>query len=95
GDFSKGRRIMSAMLPLMRVLEQGGKFVQCIKHGLSLRGLPVGPPRRPLMPLDKDAKRALAETVKIMDATIARIEAEAEAEGAAAAAPVRHLKAGE
>ncbi len=76
GDFSKGRRIMSAMLPLMRVLEQGGKFVQCIKHGLSLRGIPVGPPRRPLQPLNKDEKRALAETVKIMDAAIAKIEAE-------------------
>ena len=76
GDFTKGRRIMSAMLPLMRGLEQGGKFVQCIKHGLSLRGLPVGPPRRPLQPLNKDEKRALAETVKIMDAAIAKIEAE-------------------
>ncbi len=76
GNFDKGRRIMSAMLPLMRVLEQGGKFVQCIKHGLSLRGLPVGPPRRPLQPLNKDEKRALAETVKIMDAAIHKIEAE-------------------
>lgn len=76
GDFARGRRIMSAMLPLMRVLEQGGKFVQCIKHGLSLRGLPAGPPRLPLQPLDKDEKRALAETVKIMDAAIAKIEAE-------------------
>ncbi|MEL7348574.1 MAG: dihydrodipicolinate synthase family protein, partial [Pseudomonadota bacterium] len=46
GDFAKGRRIMSAMLPLMRVLEQGGKFVQCIRHGMALRGLPVGPVRR-------------------------------------------------
>lgn len=27
GDFQKGRRIMSAMLPLMRVLEQDGKFI--------------------------------------------------------------------
>ncbi len=78
GDFAKGRRIMSAMLPLMRVLEQGGKFVQCIKHGLALRGLPVGPPRRPLQPLNKEEKRALAETVKVMDAAIAKIEAEAE-----------------
>lgn len=76
GDFNKGRRIMSAMLPLMRVLEQGGKFVQCIKHGMSLRGIPVGPPRRPLQPLNKDEKRALAETVKIMDGAIAKIEAE-------------------
>ena len=79
GDFDTGRRIMSAMLPLMRVLEQGGKFVQCIKHGLALRGLPCGPPRRPLQPLNKDEKRALAETIKIMDAAINRIEAEARA----------------
>lgn len=77
GDFNRGRRIMSAMLPLMRVLEQGGKFVQCIKHGMSLRGLPAGPPRRPLQPLNKDDKRALAETVNVMDAAIATIEAEA------------------
>jgi 4-hydroxy-tetrahydrodipicolinate synthase len=32
GNFDKGRRIMSALMPLMRVLEQGGKFIQCIKH---------------------------------------------------------------
>jgi len=76
GDFATGRRITSAMLPLMRVLEQGGKFVQCIKHGLSLRGIPVGPPRRPLQPLDKEEKRALAETVTVMDRTIASILAE-------------------
>ena len=36
GKFDKGRRIMSAMLPLMGVLEQGGKFVQCIKHGCEM-----------------------------------------------------------
>jgi len=76
GDFDRGRRIMSAMLPLMRVLEQGGKFVQCIKHGMSLRGLPVGPPRRPLQPLNKEEKRALAETVAVMDRAVAAIEAE-------------------
>ena len=32
GNFNKGRQIMSAMLPLMNVLEQGGKFVQSIKQ---------------------------------------------------------------
>ena len=78
GDFTKGRRIMSAMLPLMRVLEQGGKFIQCIKHGMAIRGAPVGPPRRPLQPLNKEEKRALSETVKIMDAAIANIEGEAQ-----------------
>ncbi len=80
GDFSKGRRIMSAMLPLMRVLEQGGKFVQCIKHGLTLRGINAGPPRRPLQPLNKDEKRELAEVIDTMNKTIAAIEHESEAE---------------
>ncbi len=74
GDFTKGRRIMSAMLPLMRVLEQGGKFVQCIKHGLTLRGIQAGPPRKPLQPLNKDDKRQLAHVIKTMNATIERIE---------------------
>ena len=76
GDFDKGRRIMTAMLPLMSVLEQGGKFVQCIKHGLSLRGIPVGPPRKPLQPLNKDDKRALEQVVKVMNTTIEAIEKE-------------------
>ena len=39
GDFAKGRRIMSAMMPLMRVLEQGGKFIQTIKHGVTMNGI--------------------------------------------------------
>ncbi len=77
GNFDKGRRIMTAMLPLMSVLEQGGKFVQCIKHGLSLRGIPVGPPRKPLQPLNKDDKRALEQVVKVMNTTIENIEKEA------------------
>ena len=77
GDFTKGRAIMSAMLPLMRVLEQGGKFVQCIKHGLTLRGIDCGPPRRPLQPLNKDEKRELAEVIKTMNVAINAIEKEA------------------
>jgi len=76
-DFAKGREIMKAMMPLMRVLEQGGKFVQCIKHGLTLRGIPAGPPRRPLHPLNKDDKRALEEVIRTMDTAIAAITGEA------------------
>ncbi|WP_282608518.1 dihydrodipicolinate synthase family protein [Pelagibius sp. Alg239-R121] len=75
-NFTKGRRIMSAMLPLMRVLEQGGKFVQCIKHGLTLRGIDAGPPRKPLQPLNKDDKRELAEVIRTMNASIEMIEKE-------------------
>ncbi len=74
GDFTRGRRIMSAMMPLMRVLEQGGKFIQCIKHGVSLRGIPAGPPRKPLQPLNKDDRRALQEVIRTMDRAIAAIE---------------------
>ena len=76
GDFTKGRAIMSAMLPLMSVLEQGGKFIQCIKHGLTLRGIDAGPPRRPLQPLNKDDKRALAEVIRTMNTTISQITGE-------------------
>ena len=76
GDFATGRRIMSAMLPLMAVLEQGGKFVQSIKHGLTLRGIDAGPPRRPLQPLDKDDRRELAEVIRTMDKAVAAILAE-------------------
>ncbi len=74
GDFAKGRAIMSAMMPLMRVLEQGGKFIQCIKYGLTLRGIDAGVPRKPLQPLNKDDKRELAEVIRTMDAAIAAIE---------------------
>jgi len=76
GDFTKGRRIMTAMLPLMTVLEQGGKFLQCIKHGMALRGLPSGPPRLPLKPLNKDEKRDLAQVIATMNTTIKCIEEE-------------------
>lgn len=76
GDFAKGRRIMSALLPLMRVLEQGGKFVQCIKHGCEMMGQYAGPPRPPLKPLNKDDKRQLEQVVRVLKRTVAEIEAE-------------------
>lgn len=80
-NFDKGRAIMTAMLPLMRVLEQGGKFVQCIKYGMSGRGIDCGPPRRPLQPLNKDDKRAFNEVVGTMNTTIDAIERDHNKEG--------------
>ncbi|MEM9342369.1 MAG: dihydrodipicolinate synthase family protein [Pseudomonadota bacterium] len=76
GDFTKGRRIMSAMLPLMRVLEQGGKFVQCVKYGVEMSGLTAGPPRAPLKALNKDDKRQMDQVVRVLKRTIADIKAE-------------------
>ena len=76
GNFDKGRRIMSAMMPLMRVLEQGGKFIQCIKHGVEMNGYLAGPPRPPLKALNKDDKRQLEQVVRVLKRTVAEIEAE-------------------
>jgi 4-hydroxy-tetrahydrodipicolinate synthase len=58
----------------MRVLEQGGKFVQCIKYGLTLRGIDAGPPRKPLQPLNKDDKRELAAVIRTMNTAISAIK---------------------
>ncbi|MBU6266754.1 MAG: dihydrodipicolinate synthase family protein [Sphingomonadales bacterium] len=76
GDFARGRRIMSAMMPLMRVLEQGGKFIQCIKHGCEMDGHRAGPPRPPLKALNKDDKRQLEQVIRVVKRTVAEIEAE-------------------
>lgn len=76
GDFHKGRRIMSAMLPLMRILEQGGKFVQTIKYGVTLQGIDTGAIRAPLKGLNKDDRRALEQVVRVLRKVIADIVAE-------------------
>lgn len=62
-DFDKGRAIMKALLPLMAVLEGGGKFVQCIKFGCELAGRKVGNVRPPLQPMDEDEQRSLQGVV--------------------------------
>ncbi|WP_390910731.1 dihydrodipicolinate synthase family protein [Pseudosulfitobacter sp. SM2401] len=76
GDFAKGRRIMSAMMPLMRVLEQGGKFVQCIKYGVTFQGIDTGAIRPPLKALNKDDKRALEQVIRVCQTTISQIMSE-------------------
>ena len=73
GDFNKGRKIMNAMLPLMRVLEQGGKFVQSIKHGVKLRGIDCGPPRKPLRDLTQEEADELTAVIQKMNADFQNI----------------------
>ncbi|QPI65962.1 dihydrodipicolinate synthase family protein [Vreelandella venusta] len=55
-DFVTGRELAERILPLLNLLEQGGKFCQYIKYGCQLAGLPVGPARRPLLPLTDEEK---------------------------------------
>lgn len=73
GDFSKGRRIMAAMMPLMGVLEQGGKFIQCVKHGVEVSGLRVGPMRPPLQGLTAGEKAELETVIAALKADVAAI----------------------
>jgi 4-hydroxy-tetrahydrodipicolinate synthase len=75
-DFAKGRRIMSAMLPLMDFLE-GGKFVQSIKYGSELNGLRTGGVRAPLQPLEESEKQELKEVIRTLKQNVAQIVGEA------------------
>jgi 4-hydroxy-tetrahydrodipicolinate synthase len=70
GDFAKGRRLMSAMMPLMRVLEQGGKFIQCVKHGVEVTGLSAGPMRPPLQGLNATEKAELEQVIGTLKAAV-------------------------
>lgn len=74
-NFDKGRRIMSAMMPLMDFLE-GGKFVQSIKHGCALAGMKPGGVRAPLGELDDAEKRRLQAVVEELKRTVAGIVGE-------------------
>ena len=71
-DFAKGRRIMAAMLPLMDYLE-GGKFVQSIKYGCELAGLPNGGVRAPLKGMTEVEQAELAQVITALKSNVAHI----------------------
>ena len=78
-DFNTGRKIMSALMPFMTILEQSGKLVQTIKHGCRMRGLPGGPVRAPLREMMKEQRRELEIVIKTLRITIDQILAQAAA----------------
>lgn len=55
GDLGKAREMMKTLYRAMSILESG-KFVQKIKYGCELQGLPVGECRAPLGPLTDEEK---------------------------------------
>lgn len=65
-DFVKGRKIMSALMPFMTILEQSGKFLQNIKHACRVRGLPAGPVRAPLLEADQQQRDHLESVLQTM-----------------------------
>lgn len=80
-DIAKGRRIMSALMPFMRTLEQGGKLIQFVKYACELQGLPAGTVRRPLRPLFKSEKRELEMVLRTLKQTMARITGDTQQPG--------------
>jgi len=49
-DFVAARELYYKLLPVLCVVEAGGKYTQYVKACCQLKGHPVGPPRRPLLP---------------------------------------------
>ncbi|MCE8023192.1 dihydrodipicolinate synthase family protein [Billgrantia aerodenitrificans] len=65
-DFVAGRELAARLLPMLNLLEQGGKFCQYIKYGCEVAGLSVGPAHRPLLPLDEAEKAAFQRTYEAL-----------------------------
>ncbi len=72
-NLEKAKKIWSSMLPLMKQLEQGGKFIQSIKHGVSITGIDAGIPRLPLQPLDDNEKILIEKIITKMNNSIREI----------------------
>ena len=62
-DFETGRKIMSALLPLMICLEKGGKFLQSVKYACEMLGRPGGPVRPPFLPMKEELRGEVSEIV--------------------------------
>lgn len=60
-DMVAGRELAKRLLPMLNLLEQGGKFCQYVKYGCELAGLPVGTARRPLLPLNPTEKASFRQ----------------------------------
>lgn len=63
-DVEKARNIYLGLLPLLNYLEETGKFTQLSKAGLEILGYKAGPPRKPLLKLDKEEKQKLNDFIK-------------------------------
>jgi len=70
-DLEKGRSLWYEILPLIHLstASRSGErtnWLQQIKEGLAMRGHPVGPARRPLLPLEKSEKEQLQDVLQAL-----------------------------
>ncbi|MGV9264879.1 dihydrodipicolinate synthase family protein [Kitasatospora sp. NPDC003701] len=66
GDLDAARQAFYRQLPVLQFILRGG-LPTTVKAGLALRGLDVGEPRHPLLPLDDERTRRLAELLATVD----------------------------
>lgn len=68
GDLTAARALNDRLSPFATLIETTGKYVQLAKLALNDQGIRVGPPRRPLLPLDATeavtARAALAVALR-------------------------------
>ena len=67
GDVTGARDVMRALFPAMNSLE-AGKFIQKVKYGAALSGVPVGVTRPPLYPLSEAEKADFKRAFEIANA---------------------------
>jgi 4-hydroxy-tetrahydrodipicolinate synthase len=66
GDFETGRKLMAQLLPVLELLERSGKFIQYVRCGCELAGVPVGVARAPLGGLTEEERGAFAKLIQPM-----------------------------
>jgi len=54
GDGHAAETLYHRLLPVLSLMENEGKYTQFVKAGCELMGHPVGPPRRPLLPPNRE-----------------------------------------
>lgn len=59
-DWERGRELMMTMMPLIYLLENGGKYIHYVKYGCELAGIPVGDMRPPMGTLTSGEKENFA-----------------------------------
>jgi 4-hydroxy-tetrahydrodipicolinate synthase len=67
-DFAAARELDYRLLPMLALMEGGGKYTRFVKAGCALTGHPVGPPRPPLRPATSDEEQQIRNALTAIDA---------------------------
>ncbi|HEY5911918.1 MAG TPA: 4-hydroxy-tetrahydrodipicolinate synthase [Verrucomicrobiae bacterium] len=62
-DYDAARKLFLEILPVLELMEGGGKYTQWVKTGCGLTGHDCGPPRQPLRPATKSERARLREAL--------------------------------